>query len=147
MIDETPPDGAPGGALPFLGRYTVVLVATVMALTLLGWVLHRVGVALPPGAAAILPPIAGALHVGQHWGRTRGQAPDGRTAWRWALVAGLLYAVLLIVLALPLLGAIAPEFLPVLVMLLGGTTLIAILINRFLLSMGARSGVAQTKGR
>jgi hypothetical protein len=136
---------APEG-LPYLGRYLAVLVAVVVALTVAGWLLARfAGFFLPPGAAAIIPPMAGALHVGQVWGRERGEVPEGRTAWRWAGVAGLVYLALILVLLVPVAGA-ASQVLGLAAMLVTGAVLMAVLVNRFFLTIGARSGVARHEG-
>jgi hypothetical protein len=136
------PDG-----LPYLGRYLTALVVAVIGLTLLGWLMATfLGLLLPPGAAAIVPPMAAALHVGQVWGRERGEIPSGRAAWNWAMVAGFVYLALILVLLVPVAGP-ASRMLGLAFMLIGGVTLASILVNRFFLTLGARSGVARRKGR
>ncbi|TFL16826.1 ABZJ_00895 family protein [Jannaschia formosa] len=142
-MPHTLPSEAPSGDLPFLGRYLGVLLLALVAMVAAGWALAMAGIALPFGAAAILPPIAAALHCGQHWGRVRGTVPGGRVAWRWALVAALVYLALLIVLAVPFVLPALATIMPFVLMILGGTVLMTILINRFFLVIGARSGVAR----
>ena len=131
----------PGG-LPYLNRYLAVLTASVVGITLIGYLLAvAAGIALPMGALAVLPPMIGALHVGQHWGRERGHVPEARAAWRWAGAGALVYLALIVVLAVPMFGVIR-NVLGLAVVLAVLTTLMTVLLNRFFLSIGARSAVA-----
>jgi hypothetical protein len=142
MPEPDVPDGT-----AYLGRYLAVLVAVVMALAVLGWLLASFAqVYVPPGAAAVIPPMVAALHVGQHWGRDRGAVPSGRAAWRWAGVAGLVYLALILVLIAPV-AAAASSILGLAAVLVAGATAMAVIVNRVFLSIGARSAVARNGGR
>lgn len=131
--------------VPYLGRYLTVLTAVIVGFAVLGWALLRfAGFAVPGGAVAIVPPMVAALHVGQTWGRERGEMPDNRTAWRWALVASLVFLALQLLL-LPLVlttVAVSPGILKLMALLIGGTTIMSVLVHRFFLTIGAKGTIA-----
>ncbi|WP_371154201.1 ABZJ_00895 family protein [Jannaschia sp. 2305UL9-9] len=130
---------------PYLGRYLVVLILVMIGFAVLGWGLLRfAGIAIPGGAVAIVPPMVAALHVGQTWGRERGEIPDNRTAWRWSLIAGLVFLALQLV-TLPLVLAtltLSPDVIQLFVILIGGTTIMSVLVHRFFLTIGAKGAIA-----
>ncbi|MGB3406384.1 MAG: ABZJ_00895 family protein [Jannaschia sp.] len=131
---------------PYLGRYLVAMIGVTIGLTVLRIALIQVaGIALPGGALAIIPPMAGALYAGQAWGRERREVPANAIAWRWALVAGIVYlAVQLLILPLSLTGAqITTSLLTTLAAIIAVTAIVAVFVHRFFLTIGAKGAIAR----
>jgi hypothetical protein len=147
-MPDTPPD--PGPRTPYLGLYLIALIVALIAMTAFGWLLAvGVGFGLPIGPMAIVPAIVAASFVGRRWGAERGQVPDGPTAWRWSMVAGLVFLALALVLAPPLLS-LAPDPLaavPLAVMVIAGSSAMAVVVHRVFLVAGAKAGVAKAARR
>lgn len=132
---------------PYLGKYALILIAGVAALMVANAVLlGTVGVPVPSGAATILPPMIAALVAGQTWGKDRGAVPDNAEAWRFAIVAGLIFLAVQVPLTLLGLAAVGPAaqgamgFAAVILLV---TTGIVILANRWFVSVGAKSTTKQ----
>ncbi|UWQ16170.1 ABZJ_00895 family protein [Jannaschia sp. M317] len=135
---------------PYLGRYLIaVLALTIGFMVFVNLVARLTGILLPGGAVAILPPMIAALHVGQVWGKERGAVPESAVAWRWAAVAGLVFlAVQLLLMPVMLAGAgaITGQMMGLIAGLVAGTTIMAVLVHRLFLVMGAKGAVARPKG-
>ena len=128
---------------PYLGCYLRNLVLSTIGLTVAALLLARLEIlAVPSGGLVLLPPAIAAYMAGRAWGRAEGVVPAGRAAWHWAVVAGLGYLAVQMVL-LPL-GFIAFSFersmlLPV-ALVLCALFLATIVIHRVCVVWGARSG-------
>ncbi|RED11256.1 ABZJ_00895 family protein [Pontivivens insulae] len=136
---------------PYLGQYVLILIAATAGIFVL-----RLGAAslfdveLGAGGLALLPPLLGAIFCGRKWAMERGSVPQANVAWRWAIVAGIAFLALQILLT-PLVlinmgGALDGSAATVLVLGLALFTAIAIFVNRFFLVMGAR-GVLKNPGK
>ncbi|WP_316013913.1 ABZJ_00895 family protein [Roseobacter sp. HKCCA0434] len=132
---------------PYLGTYLLWLVGTLVALTLLEFLLAAlVDFGIPPGVTAIIPAMVAANQVGDRWGRERG-VPTPSEAWRWAIVAAIAFLAMQLLLAplailalgLPMDGTLAV----ILVMTLALFTAAVIFVNRFFMPQAARRAVAK----
>lgn len=132
---------------PYLGKYTLVLIAGVVALMVANAVLlATLGIPVPSGAATIIPPMIAAMVVGQTWGKERGEAPANRPAWRFAVVGGLIFLAVQLPLTFLGLAAAGPAgqgAIGLVAGLLAVTTAIVILANRWFVSVGAKGVLKQ----
>ena len=103
------------------------------------FVLIAVAVLVPPAIHLALP--IGAFGIAALILISR---PRNR-AWRWAAVAGMVYFALILVLLFPMMGAVQ-NVLGLAIILIVGAVVMAILVNRFFLTIGARSTVARSGG-
>ncbi|SDZ38023.1 hypothetical protein SAMN05444004_11263 [Jannaschia faecimaris] len=132
---------------PYLGRYTLILIGGIVALMVMNAVLLGVlGVPIPAGAATIIPPMIAALVAGQTWGKERGVVPENGPAWRFAIVAALIFAVVqipLTMIGLASMGAAGQASLGFVAGLIAVTTVIVVLSNRWFVVVGAKGAVKQ----
>ncbi len=130
---------------PFLGYYLATLVAAIVGMAVLVFVIQLLtGANIGSGATAIVPPMAAAMLVGQRWAKRRGAAPTSREAWRFALVAGVAFLALQILLVLMVaasgvLGPIGQGAVGLMVGIVLAYTAVAIVMHRWFVMMGARS--------
>ncbi len=137
----------PEPPVPYLGRYTMILVAGVAGLIVLNIVLGILAqVSLPAGAAAVIPPMIAGLVTGQTWGRERGALPEGAPAWRLSVFGALIYAGLQLLLALGGLaatGAAGPTAVGISLGIVLVVSVIVVFINRWFLTVGAKGILKQ----
>ncbi len=136
-------DLEPRPGTPHLWRFTLVVLAALAVILIVRLLVTQIfGHVISGGATAVLPPIAGAIHVGQVWGRAATGVPSGPAMWRFAVMGGLIHlGVRLPFTLLSLTGLERPGNLIGLVLALEALVLVvSVLVIRFLLVHAARAG-------
>lgn len=132
---------------PYLGKYALILLGGIAALMVANAVmLGTVGVPVPSGAATIIPPMIAALVCGQAWGRDTGALPESGAAWRFAIAAAAIFLAVQIpvtLFGLTAIGQIGAEHIGLTLGLIGVTTLIVGLTNRWFVTVGAKGVIKQ----